>query len=82
MTNDANPTRLRVLLADEECVRYALLRVLNRSPRLDVIADASPEQTGALLEHPPPHVLLAGIYPPQCALSLLAEFASMQRTIR
>jgi DNA-binding NarL/FixJ family response regulator len=78
MTNDTSRTRLRVLLADEEYVRDALLQVLNRSPRLDVIADARPDQTSALLEHHPPHVVLAGTHPPQRALSLLAELASMQ----
>jgi DNA-binding NarL/FixJ family response regulator len=82
MTNDANPSRLRVLLAEEECVRDVLVRVLTRSPRLDIIADASPEQTSALLELQPPHVLLASTYPPQRALSLLAELASMQRARR
>jgi DNA-binding NarL/FixJ family response regulator len=63
-------------------VRDALLRLLNRSARLDVIADASPEQTSALLELQPPHVVLAGTYPPQRALSLLTELASMQRARR
>ncbi len=82
MTNDASPGQLRVLLADEEYVRDALMRVLNRSPRLDMIADARPDQTSALLEHHPPHVVLAGTHPPQRALSLLAELASLESVRR
>lgn len=82
MANDANSIELRVLLADEEYVRDALLQVLNRSPRLDVIADARPDETSTLLEHHPPHVVLAGTHPPQRALSLLAELASIRVTRR
>jgi DNA-binding NarL/FixJ family response regulator len=78
MEKDARQSRLRVLLADEDCVRTPLLHLLSGSSQLDVVADTSPQQTSALLDRHPPDVVLAGTYPPQRAWLLLAELASMR----